>query len=254
LGALVAIGYSYSISPWTWVQLLIVPAAIAGVGIWFNAQQREREQHIANERAQDEALQAYLNQMSQLLLDKDKPLRQSQKDDEARTLARARTVTVLGRLDGSRKRSLVEFLLESGLIGRPPTTVLPPRTPITEIYALPTEGIISLSAADLRGADLQGIEMSSADLRGAILSSANLQKAYLQYVKFSAADLRGANLHHAQLLGAALYHVDLSGADLSDADLTDATGVSNEQLEQQASSLEGATMPNGQKYENTSPL
>jgi hypothetical protein len=31
---------------------------------------------------------------------------------------------------------------------------------------------------------------------------------------------------------------------------TDATGITNEQLEQQGSTLEGATMPNGQKYED----
>jgi len=43
---------------------------------------------------------------------------------------------------------------------------------------------------------------------------------------------------------------DLSGADLSGADLGGfARGVANE-LEQEAETLEGATMPNGQKYED----
>jgi hypothetical protein len=36
---------------------------------------------------------------------------------------------------------------------------------------------------------------------------------------------------------------------LTEADLTDAMGVTNEELQQQAASLEGATMPDGQKYE-----
>ncbi len=40
-------------------------------------------------------------------------------------------------------------------------------------------------------------------------------------------------------------HADLSGANLSEA-----LGITNEELEQQAESLEGATMPNGQKYED----
>ena len=49
--------------------------------------------------------------------------------------------------------------------------------------------------------------------------------------------------------------IDLGGANLSDAvlsnaDLSDATGVDIEELERQAASLEGATMPNGQKYED----
>jgi hypothetical protein len=41
---------------WDWLQLLIVPAVLAAGGVWFNLQQREREQQIANDRAQDEAL------------------------------------------------------------------------------------------------------------------------------------------------------------------------------------------------------
>jgi hypothetical protein len=37
---------------------------------------------------------------------------------------------------------------------------------------------------------------------------------------------------------------------ISGADLSNAIGVTNEQLEEQAWSLEGATMPGGQKYED----
>ena len=43
LSLLVAIGYSYGITLWDWLKLLIVPAAIAGVGLWFNRQQLERQ-------------------------------------------------------------------------------------------------------------------------------------------------------------------------------------------------------------------
>jgi hypothetical protein len=60
----ILIGYRYGITLWDWIKLLVVPAVIAAGGLWFNAQQREREQRTANERAQDEALQAYLDQMS----------------------------------------------------------------------------------------------------------------------------------------------------------------------------------------------
>ena len=120
---------------WDSLELLIIPAVLAGVGIWFNRQQRERELEIAREqrereveiadrRAQDEALQAYLDQIGQMLLDRDSPLRQrKQRDedqahiDEVQTLARARTLTVLTRLDGERKGTVVQFLYEAGLIG-----------------------------------------------------------------------------------------------------------------------------------------
>ena len=44
--------------------------------------------------------------------------------------------------------------------------------------------------------------------------------------------------------------VDLHEADLSGANLSGTKGITNEQLEQQAKSLEGAIMPDGQKYED----
>jgi uncharacterized protein YjbI with pentapeptide repeats len=75
-------------------------------------------------------------------------------------------------------------------------------------------------------------------LRGADLSDANLFEADLD-----SADLSGANLFVA-----ALGRANLQSADLSGADLRGARGVTNEQLEQQAASLKGATMPNGQTY------
>ena len=54
----------------------------------------------------------------------------------------------------------------------------------------------------------------------------------------------------ADLSGVILFEADLSDADLREANLSNAQGITNEELEQQALSLEGATMPNGQKYED----
>jgi hypothetical protein len=64
----IIVGYHYDITLWDWLKLLVVPAVIAGGGIWFNRQQRERELEIAERRTQDEALQAYLDQMSEMLI------------------------------------------------------------------------------------------------------------------------------------------------------------------------------------------
>jgi hypothetical protein len=84
---------------WDWLQLLIVPAVLAGGGHWFNQQQRVREQRIANNRAQDETLQAYLDGMAELITDKDQPLHRAQAGDSLSSVARARTLTVLLRLE-----------------------------------------------------------------------------------------------------------------------------------------------------------
>jgi uncharacterized protein YjbI with pentapeptide repeats len=115
---------------WEWLHLLsalAIPVVLAVVGFWFTAQQDTRQQRIedqraeaerelAEERAQDEALQSYLDQMGALLLEKD--LRNSEEDSEVRTLARARTLTVLENLDGDGRGSVLQFLFEAELIGR----------------------------------------------------------------------------------------------------------------------------------------
>jgi hypothetical protein len=63
----------------------------------FNAKaQRELEQ----DKTQDAALQAYLDQMGQMLLDKD--LRSSAVDSDLRTLARVRTLITLRALEADR--------------------------------------------------------------------------------------------------------------------------------------------------------
>jgi hypothetical protein len=116
LGILTLIGLPFGITLWECLKLLIIPVVIAAGGLWFNRHQREREQYIGDQRAQDEALQTYLDQIGQLLLDKDRPLRQSKEGDEVRTLARARTLTVLARLESSRKGTVVQFLYEANLI------------------------------------------------------------------------------------------------------------------------------------------
>ena len=65
----------------------------------------------------------------------------------------------------------------------------------------------------------------------------------------STGQLSEANLRKSFLPGADLMEADLSGADRHYADLNGAAVFDDEDLEQQAKSLEGATMPNGQKYE-----
>jgi len=96
-----------------------------------------------------------------------------------------------------------------------------------------------LHDADLLLGEQPAVRLAGADLSGAILSGMNLREANL-----SGANLRKAELNEADLSGAWL-----SGADLSDANLSSATGITEEQLDQ-VESLEGATMPNGQKYED----
>jgi uncharacterized protein YjbI with pentapeptide repeats len=297
---------------WDWLQLFIVPLALAAIGLWFSAQQDAHQQkieekraksdrHIEEQRAQDAALQAYLDQMSQLLLEGD--LLDSKQDSEVRTLARARTLTVLTRLDSRRKGSVVQFLYEASLINK--------ENPVVSLSDVRLSGAnlshlelsdANLSEAELKGANLSDANLSDAnlseaELKGANLSDANLSDANLSDAKLDGADLSLANLPGADLSGANLSDANLSDANLSDAkldegavlslanlrradlsgadigggtflfdadlrraelnnanlkgaylrgaSLREAEGVTQEQLEKQAETLEGATMPDG---------
>ncbi|GLR90901.1 pentapeptide repeat-containing protein [Bradyrhizobium iriomotense] len=73
----------------------------------------------------------------------------------------------------------------------------------------------TLIRAELAGADLTGVDLDAADLTGANLSEADLCKA-----KLSGADLSGANLSKAKLSEATLRLARLCGANLCGADLS----------------------------------
>jgi uncharacterized protein YjbI with pentapeptide repeats len=270
------------------VGALLVSLVIA-LGIWgitwqlekLENQRAEAERELAEQRAQDEALQAYLDQVSQLILDRKlleveqgNPLHEP--GDPVHTLAQARTSTAILRLDAKHNESVTHFLINSGLAVRSKASARLLRG-ITLSHA--TLSGAHLPNADLGDADLSGVDLSNAllvnanligaDLSGADLSSASLDNADLS-AHLSNADLSGAHLPNADLSEANLFSADLSdanliGADLSRADLENANlsnavldnanlggadGITNAELEQQAVSLEGADMPSGQKYED----
>jgi uncharacterized protein YjbI with pentapeptide repeats len=244
-------------------------------------QRAEAERELAEQRAQDEALQAYLDQMSQLILDR-KLLEVEQGDpvhepgDPVHTLAQARTSTAILRLDAKHNESVTQFLINSGLSVRSKNSARLLRGSTLSHAKLSCAhlpnadlGDAELSGADLSnallvnanliGADLSGADLSKAlldnadlvaHLPNADLSGANLIGADLSEANLIGADLIGANLIGANLIGADLIDADLSGANLENANLGGANGITNAELDQQADSLVGADMPNGQKYED----
>src|SRR5215211_684344 len=208
---------------WDFLQLLIVPLMLVAIGLVFSLQQDARQQRVedqradaervlADQRAQDEALQAYLDQMSGLLLEKD--LRTSEVNSEVRTLAQVRTLTVLGRLDPSRKTAVMQFLVDADLVQS-----IDERDPI-----------ISLNGADLSGANVSDANLRNADLNGADLNGADLSEADLSEADLYKADLSGSNLRFASLILADLRWANLSEANLRNANLRDAVGLTDERI------------------------
>jgi uncharacterized protein YjbI with pentapeptide repeats len=106
----------------------------------------------------------------------------------------------------------------------------------------------NLYEASLHGSDLHGANFGNANLGKAWLRATKAQGARFQGASLVGADLQRADLELANLRQANLTRADLFLVNLRGADLRGAVGVTEAQLEQ-AESLEGATMPNGQRYE-----
>ena len=193
---------------------------------------------IKEQRAQEAAIQTYLNVMRDLLLDEG--LKASEPGSSVRVVADAQTLATLRRLDGVRKRVVVQFLYESSLIQKD--------RPIVHLSTAPLEGI-DLRRVTLRNINLAGAQLSDAELIDANLYKANLSHADLSEANLYKANLYKANLYKANLSEANLYKANLSGASLQNATLSDTSGITSEELEKQVVTLEDATMPNGQKYE-----
>ena len=190
---------------WDWLSLLVVPLALAAVALFFNQANTRTEQKIALDKQRNDLLQAYLDRMSELLLEKD--LRTSQADTlagvEVRNVARTRTISVLRQLDVRRVSDVFTFLHEAGLMNL-----------LTPIIILKDA---DFSNVNWGGATLSEANLNEANLSGANLSGANLSEATLVGANLSGAKLNKANLSEAYLSGAKLNKADLSGADLSGA-------------------------------------
>jgi membrane protein implicated in regulation of membrane protease activity len=249
---------------WDWLQLLIAPVVISLVGLWFTRvqqqrdnrlaqQQHDRDQELAQQRAdidrqialdnqREVALQAYLDKMTELLLKehlgeltpegKLKPEYQ-----EVREIARVRTLTVLGGLDAMRKRSVLLFLHEAGLLGRGPEGT---REPIINLWDADFSQAhlsrahligVSLSKANLTGADLSRTYLSKAKFHRAVLREANLSNDNRSAVDSDEEpNLREADLSGAYLSNANLHNADLTGADLRGTDLRGAKSLDTAKL------------------------
>ena len=195
--------------------------------------QTERDITLDNQR--EAALQAYIDKVSGLLLHEH--LRESTEDAEVRKIARVRTLTVLPRLDNERKRTVLLFLQESGLLDKH-----------KHIVTLSGANLIkaTLSGATLSDADLIKADLSQADLSGADLSGATLRDANLSAANLSDAHLIKADLSRAKLFNAKLGEANLSGANLREANLSAAI-VTPGQLDK-ALSLKDTLLQDGSKH------
>jgi uncharacterized protein YjbI with pentapeptide repeats len=201
-------------SLWEFLDLLIVPLALAIIGFGFTFIQDNRQQKIEDQRtesaikieeqrAQNAALQAYLDQMNDLILDRkllkvNKGVPVHERGDPVHTLAQARTTTAITQFDGENNQAVTRFLSDSGLLKEP---------------AL-------LANTDLEGAQLPNAVLQNANLAGTNLTGANLTEAVLSSADFSAKEKEGED---TILITADLTRADLTKAALQEAKLAECT-------------------------------
>lgn len=212
---------------WDWMELLIVPFVLATGALWFNYSQkkvelriakeeRESEQNIAKERQRQESLEFYFDRMTDLLLNHGLRTKGEEEGAEERSIARARTLSVLRSLDSVGRGNVVRFLYEAGLIAL--TGETGEGLPIVSLRGANLEGSY-LCDADLSGADLSETRMFDAILTHSNFSNANFSKTLLTRAELAFTDLSGANLSRAILIGAYLGGAKLQNANLENAKL-----------------------------------
>jgi len=146
---------------------LVIAGVIGAIGGIVGILNLHQHRDLEVQRAQEDALQSYFEQMGDLLTDHN--LIGTDRED-IRQLAQAQTFTVAARLDKLRKGALVRFLHGAGLINNDNT-------------------IVQLKRADFRGADLSGATLFDADL-----SDAKVTEEQLVACKY----LEGANMPNGQ--------------------------------------------------------
>lgn len=218
--------YQPAKTAWDWLQLLgtLAIPVVVGFGVaWFTTKQTKVSNAENKDNQRDAALQAYIDKMSELLLEKN--LRGSSPGDEVRNIARARTLTVLRQLDSERKAYVLKFLYESHLIDKGGQIVDLHEADLSGAYLV----YANLSGADLGGAYLSEADLSLANLKDTNLSNTSLIWAELVKTNLTNANLRGASLECVQAYEAILKNADLRETTLMHAKLLSAD-LSNAQI------------------------
>jgi uncharacterized protein YjbI with pentapeptide repeats len=210
---------------WDFLEL-VSALAVPFLLLYLGNQLQQKDKEIADINLREEALQRYLDRVSDLLvnnkansLEPNDSLLELIKD-----LIRTRTLTILRSLDndGERKGSVIRFLIDAELIRNWEYIELDLSSASLKGAKLSGTQLsrVLLSQADLSDADLNDANLSDANLSNANLRNANLSNADLTSTDLTNADLRDTKLTNAKLTNANLSNADLTGADLRDTELS----------------------------------
>lgn len=172
---------------WGWLELLVVPLALAGGAFYLEQQAAERDLQLEESREHQAILNNYFSKMQSLIISNTGENIEEGSSEES--VARAITAATIKSLDSRRNSLLINFLQEANLASR-------------------------------RRGERDGAKASSI-LRRLDIADAELEEVHLGGFNFSGSNLSGAKLSKANLSGADFAWATLDGADLSEAILSD---------------------------------
>jgi len=176
---------SYELQPgktlWDWLQLLIIPIALASVALIFNAQQQSMNQQLAQQSRQEQVVDAYIDRMSNLLTS-DHSLHDSEPGDPKRAAAQAITLTALERLDSNHKSIVILFLYRADLLKyhfykQGETTCGKPSD--LRVKLADEQPVITLSQGNIEGVTINDLDLSCIDLHNTHLEGSNFSASVL---------------------------------------------------------------------------
>jgi uncharacterized protein YjbI with pentapeptide repeats len=210
---------------WDWMELLLIPLALAGIAFLFRKSEVELSIQQSREKSRDDALSLYFQHIQTILLETD--LSDSQTAKATSKLVSARTISLLRMLDPERKLLVLRFLHDAELIYGTQPFVNLIRADLRHIpsyrFYLSNANLhgVNLEYAHLQSAQLDGTHLSGANLYRADLSSSYINEANLEYTMLNEADLYLAQLKKTSLIKASACKSNFAGAFLDGAVLRD---------------------------------
>src|SRR5262245_19127203 len=207
---------------WDFAQLIVVPISLALIAYLFSNSQRMEEREIARaqreqdlqiaeqrrhndyeialNREREEAMQTYLSVMTSLLLDRDMT------DSKVATIAQARTISLLPRLDGKRRAAVLGFLARTNLSSSAAPVI---NLSGAELSEMPAEGM-HLAGVNLMGANLADSRLTNSSLRESNLCGSDLSRVDLTNADLFKSSFKTANLDGTIFSGAVIFGADFS--------------------------------------------
>ncbi|MHB8856485.1 MAG: pentapeptide repeat-containing protein [Bellilinea sp.] len=203
---------------WDWLDLLIIPIALAYIAFYLRKNEALTVQKEADEHYKEQAINSYFQHIQDVLLTLN--LEDAGIKQDASVISTARTLTLLQTLDPDRKSLVLKFLYEAKLIKGDNPFISLRRADLRQInYDLSSLSHADLSSVDFEQATFEKIGFENAmltasNLRRSTLAFASLIKANLEYSNLDEADFYRANLREASLIRASARKINLSSSNL----------------------------------------